>query len=141
MPHSLEEINSLRSLISALIFGTKPDRILDSINNFMLHFENLHTVLSKNHFPKLILHLLYYPLFLTVMILNCLREAIMWWITVIVLFLVFCAIIGAVATLGILGYRGYEIYQDRFDSDGLPKEKDAKNEKAKPEGGSRESDN
>ena len=108
-------------MITRVIFGDKNDKILNAVNTFMFHLDNFRSVLLENHFPALLVHLLYYPLFLVVMLLNCLKEMFMWWITVIILFGVFLAAVGALATVGFLAYRGYTIYNERFDDDGQPK--------------------
>ena len=81
----------------------------------MLHLENFKIVCIENGFPRLITHLVFYPLFLGVMLLNCLREAIMWWIVAVILFCIFMAVIGALVTICFTGYRGYTIYSARFD--------------------------
>ena len=94
----------------------------------MLHLENFRIVCVENGFPRLIIHLLFYPLFLVVMLLNCIREAIMWWIVAVILFCIFMAIIGALVTLCFTGYRGYTIYQARFDENGAEKKKNDQNE-------------
>ena len=118
MPNSVEEINSLRQLISRVIFGDKNDKVLNCINTFMMHLDNFRIVLIQNHFPALVVHLVYYPLFFLVMLLNCLKEMFMWWITVIILFGVFLAAVGALFTVCFLAYRGYTIYTERFDESG-----------------------
>jgi hypothetical protein len=122
MPQSLNEFNSLRMAVAAQIFGDKPDKILDSINKFMANFQALRDTMKDNFFPSALLSLLYLPFYLVVMLLNCLKEAMMWWIVAIILSLIFCALIGALSTLAFTAYRGYRIYSNRFDEDGKAKE-------------------
>ena len=124
MPSSLNEFNSIRMAVAAQIFGDKPDKILDSINNFMRKFQELRESMKDNFFPSALLTLVYLPFYLVVMLLNCLKEALMWWIVAIVLGLIFCAVIGALSTLAFTAYRGYKIYSSRFGSEGEANEEE-----------------
>jgi len=99
-----------------LIFGEKPDTLLNKINNCLTNLDNLREALIANHFPHLIINLLYLPIFFIIMFFNCLREAIMWWIVAIIMILIFFALFGAFCALLYAGYRGYKIYTKRFDA-------------------------
>jgi len=125
MPSSISEIMVLEKLISSLLFGDKSDKFLDGVNRFVRNIENFITALSENAFPQLILILLYAPLVFVVMILNCLRESILWWIVAILIFMICFALIGALCALLFIGYRGYKIYTKRFDEDGKPRKRNA----------------
>jgi len=145
MPSNLNEFNSLRMAVADQIFGQRPDKILDSINKFMKKFQELRETMKDNFFPSALLTLVYLPFYILVMLLNCIKEALMWWIVAIILGLIFCAIIGALSTLAFTAYRGYRIYNKRFGSseaDGSPEEEPAPTEASSEqmEGGEYESD-
>ena len=97
------------------------------INDFLIDLDNVKSVLQEYHFPFLILALLYFPIILIVLILNCIRESMIWWIVVLLVCLILCAAFGALCTACGLLYRGYKKYTDRFDDLGFPKEKAADN--------------
>ena len=87
--------------------------------------------MKDNFFPSALLTLVYLPFYNVVMLLNCIKEALMWWIVAIILGLIFCAIIGALSTLAFTAYRGYKIYNKRFGSpeaEGSPEEEPAPTE-------------
>ena len=136
MPNSFDEFQDLKQQISQILFGNKPDKILDGINTFMFHLDNVRIVLDENKMPKLIMNLLFLPLFFIVMLLNCIKEAIMWWITAIILFALAMAIVGALVTVCFTGYKCYGIYTARFDENGMPKNPDEEKSEEDKEGGS-----
>ena len=70
------------------------------------------------------------------MFLNCLREAIMFWIITFIIMLVFFALFGAFCSLLFTGYKGYSIYQNKFKTKS-DKEEEEK-EKNQNEGGQEE---
>lgn len=88
----------------------------------MADFYRFRQGLKDNFFPSAVLSLLYLPFYLVVMLLNCVKEAIMWWIVAIIILMVFCAIIGALSTLALTAYRGYKIYNSRFGDDAKAEE-------------------
>ena len=106
-----------------MIFGDKPDKLIDSINRFMLHAESIRIVLSENNVPLLVLNMLYLPMYGLVMVLNCLKEALIWWIIAFVIYCAVMGITGALLTLLYTGYKAYNAYSDKFDENGMPKEK------------------
>ena len=116
MPNTISEFDEIRQHIANLIFGQKPDTLLNKINNCLTNLDNLREALIANHFPHLIINLLYLPIFFIIMFFNCLREAIMWWIVAIIMILIFFALFGAFCALLYAGYRGYKIYTKRFDA-------------------------
>lgn len=139
MPHTMEEFDDIRKQITFLIFGDKPDIMLEKINIFAKNLETMREILTERHFPSFIISILYYIIYIGIMILNVLRESIMWWIVAIVLMFSLFFLSGALASLGLCGYRGYKIYAKRFPDDGSEekKEEDKKKEnvpsKPKPE--------
>ena len=124
MPTSVSELQDLQKGISLLLFGNRTDKFLDGINRLMRNLQNFIVVMGEYTFPALILHLVYVPLFLTVMLLNCLRESILWWVVTLILMGVCLAVIGAFSALLFVGYRGYRIYTARFDDDGKPRKRE-----------------
>ena len=116
MPNTISEFDEIRQQIANLIFGSKPDGLLNAINHFLTNLDNLRDAMIDNHFPHLLINLLYLPFFFIIMFLNCLREAIMWWIVAIIMILIFFALFGAFCALVYAGYRGNKIYTKRFDS-------------------------
>ena len=124
MPTSVSELQDLQKGISLLLFGDRSDKFLDGINRLMRNLQNFIVVMGENSFPGLIMHLVYVPLFLTVMLLNCLRESILWWVVTLIIMMVCLAVIGAFSALLFIGYRGYRIYSTRFDEDGKPKKRE-----------------
>lgn len=124
MPTSVSELHDLQKGISLLLFGNRTDKFLDGINRLMRNLQNFIVVMGENTFPGLILHLVYVPLFLTVMLMNCLRESILWWVVTLIIMMVCLAVIGAFSALLLVGYRGYRIYSSRFDDDGKVKKRE-----------------
>lgn len=124
MPTSVSELQDLQKGISLLLFGNRSDKFLDGINRLMRNLQNFIAVMGENSFPGLIMHLVYVPLFLAVMLMNCLREAILWWVVTVIIMMVCLAVIGAFSALLFVGYRGYRIYTTRFDEDGKPKKRE-----------------
>ena len=57
---------------------------------------------------------MFLPLYLSIMLLNCIKEAILWWFAAMIIILLFFALMGAVCVLIITGYRGVTIYNKRF---------------------------
>ena len=91
----------------------------------MRNMQNFIAVMGGEYgFPALIMHLMYVPFFLSVMLLNCLRESILWWVVTIIIMMVVLAVIGAFSALLFVGYRGYRIYTTRFDDDGKPRKRE-----------------
>jgi len=104
--------------------------MLEQINIFAKNLETMREILAEKHFPAFIINILYYFIYLGIMILNVLRESIMWWIVAIVLMFSLFFISGALASLGICGYRGYKIYSKRFPEDGSEEKKEEEKKKA-----------
>jgi hypothetical protein len=123
MPTSVSELQDLQKAISLLLFGDRTDKFLDGINRLMRNLQNFIAVMGEHGFPKLIMHLVYVPFFLAVMLLNCLRESILWWVVTLIIMMVCLAVIGAFSALLFVGYRGYRIYSTRFDDDGKPRKR------------------
>jgi len=84
----------------------------------MVRLENVRRVMNEHHIPKILLDLLFLPLFTLVLLINCLWETVMWWIVAITMYCIILAAIGALVTLGFLASRGYKIYTTRFDEFG-----------------------
>ena len=105
----------LRAVIARRIFGEIPDKILDSINRFMMNMFHLKKASEDNFFPGLILNILYWPLYIVLMLFNCLKESIMWWFVFGIIFLIFSAFIGLLVGLLFVAYRGMKIYLQRYD--------------------------
>ena len=51
MPKTLEEYTDLKKVITSILFGDKPDKILDKVNDFMIHLNNFKTVFEENEVP------------------------------------------------------------------------------------------
>jgi len=83
----------------------------------------MRVILAEKHFPAFIINILYYIIYLGIMILNVLRESLMWWIVAIVLMFSLFFLSGALASLGICAYRGHKIYSKRFPEEGTEEEK------------------
>ena len=115
MPNNLDEFQMLRAVIARRIFGEIPDKILDSINRFMMNMFHLKKASEDNFFPGLILNILYWPLYIVLMLFNCLKESIMWWFVSGIIFLIFSAFIGLLVGLLFVAYRGMKIYLQRYD--------------------------
>ena len=125
MPNNLDEFNTLRVLIARAIFGEKPDKIIESINRFMLNFQNLKKASEESFFPMIFLNIIYWPMYVIVMLFNCIKEGLMWWIVATIIFAVFTAFLGLLCGLLFIAYRGFKIYDQRFDlSTGEPKKRD-----------------
>lgn len=135
LPSSAKEMEDIHSAVSEFMFGNKSDAILDSINKFMKDLEDIRTALIGQHFPLLLVNLLYFPFFLIVMLLNCIREGFVWWLIVTMVFFILMAAVGALCSMCFAAYRSIKIYGDRFDADGKPKKEE---EKEKEEGSSGE---
>lgn len=118
MPHTIEEFKDIENTLKKIVFGDKTDKLLDQINTFMVHLENIRHVWSANHFPLLLLNLVYFPCYYTIMIWNCMRESLIWWIVAIILTIIVTAAFGALVGGVYVLWRGYNIYFSRFDWDG-----------------------
>ena len=129
MPHTMEEFDDIRKQITFLIFGDKPDMMLEQINVFAKNLETMREILAEKHFPAFIINILYYFIYLGIMILNVLRESIMWWLVFIVLMFSLFFISGGLASLGLCAYRGYKIYAKRFPEDGSEEKKEEEKKK------------
>lgn len=101
-----------------MIFGDRPDKLIDGINSFMVHMENIRYVWSVNHFPLILLNLVYYPCYYAVMILNLIRESMIWWTVGTIMFCIVMAVFGVLGGGVLVIWRGYNIYASRFDWDG-----------------------
>ena len=115
MPNSLDEFQMIRAAIARRIFGEIPDKILDNINRFMLNVYNLKKASEDNCFPGLIMNLLYWPLYIILMLFNCLKESMMWWFVMTIIFLIFMIFLGLIVGLLFIAYRGLKIYLQRYD--------------------------
>tara|TARA_B110000285_G_C15039527_1_gene571084 strand:+ start:335 stop:799 length:465 start_codon:yes stop_codon:yes gene_type:complete len=115
MPNSLDEFQMLRAVIARRIFGEIPDKILDNINRFMMNLFHLKKASEENFFPGLVVNILYWPLYIVLMLFNCLKESIMWWFIFGIIFLIFTAFIGLLCGLLFVAYRGMKIYLQRYD--------------------------
>ena len=63
------------------------------------------------------------------MLLNCIRESVMFWIVSVILYLVIMMIVGAFLSAGLVVYRGFKIYMSKYDWEGNDKNKDEKKDK------------
>jgi len=115
MPQTLDEFAILRAVIARRIFGEIPDKILDNINRFMMNLFQMKKASEENFFPGLLLNLLYWPLYIILMLFNCLKESIMWWFVMTIIFLIFMAFLGLIVGLLFVAYRGMKIYLQRYD--------------------------
>ena len=115
MPETLDEFAILRAVIARRIFGEIPDKILDNINRFMMNLFQMKKASEENFFPGLLLNLLYWPLYIILMLFNCLKESIMWWFVMTIIFLIFMAFLGLIVGLLFVAYRGMKIYLQRYD--------------------------
>lgn len=123
MPHTVKEFENIRKYVAFYLFGDKPDKVLDCLNRFMLNLDAFKKALVEHQFPFLVISLLYFPVVFIIMILNCLREALLWWIVALLILCAFFMIVGALCSVCFIGYRGYEIYTSRWEWDGKPKKK------------------
>ena len=89
--------------------------MLDNINRFMLNVYNLKKASEDNCFPGLIMNLLYWPLYIVLMLFNCLKESMMWWFVMTIIFLIFMIFLGLIVGLLFIAYRGIKIYLQRYD--------------------------
>lgn len=105
----------IRAALARRIFGEIPDKILDNINKFMMNIYQLKKASEENFFPGLVLNLLYWPLYIILMLFNCLKESIMWWFVMSIIFLIFMAFLGLLVGLLFVAYRGMKIYLQRYD--------------------------
>lgn len=48
------------------------------------------------------------------MLLNCMRESLMFWMTALIIAFAFTLIVGGLFTVAVVGWRGYKIYNKRF---------------------------
>ena len=96
-----------------MIFGDKPDIILTKINYFIAHLQMVREVAIEHHFPPLIFNIVYIPIYLIINLLNCMREAITFWIVILVLAIAYVFIIGGMFSLFFIGWRGFKIYNKR----------------------------
>ena len=126
MPNTVEEFADIRKVISSFLFGKKPDKVLSSINNYMIHFQNIREALIASSFPNLVVNLVYYPLYFVIMLLNCIRETIMFWIVFVILYLVIMMVVGAFLSAALIVYRGFKVYTSKYDWEGNDKNKDEK---------------
>jgi len=97
-------------VIARAIFGNKPDQILLSINKFMINFQNLKKASEESFFPAIFLNIIYWPMYVIVMLFNCLKESIMWWLVAGIIFAVFTAFLGFLCGLLFVAYRSFKIY-------------------------------
>ena len=114
MPESIKDLGDVQAYLAEVIFGNKPDRLLDSINCFMQDLEYTRSILVENHFPGMPLNLLYFPFFFAIMLFNCIREGFMWWLIIIAICAVFMAAVGGLCSVCFTIYRGYSIYTEKF---------------------------
>jgi hypothetical protein len=124
MPNTIDEFSDIRKVISTFLFGKKPDKILVGINTYIIHFQNIREALIESHFPNLVINLVYYPLYFLTMLLNCIRETMMFWIVFIILYLVIMMVVGAFLSAALVVYRGFKIYTSKYDWEGNDKNKD-----------------
>ena len=132
----------LRAVIARRIFGEIPDKILDHINQFMMNLFHLKKASEENFFPGLLLNILYWPLYIILMLFNCLKESMMWWFVFSIIFLIFTAFLGLIVGLLFVAYRGMKIYLQRYDWEtGEAKTNKDDDSDVQNEGGSRENPN
>jgi hypothetical protein len=128
MPQSIGEFNVLKDQVGLLIFGDHPDVIIAHINRYSCNLEAFRIVISEFHFPTIITYLLYVPIYIMIMLLNCIKESVMSWIVIIALAYAFIFVVGGLLGVVIMGWRGYKIYNKRFNKD-----KDDEEEEERPQ--------
>lgn len=122
MPKTLMKLSSVKTFILELVFGEKNDKVLDNLNLFVFHVENFRIGLTEQFGPMLVLNFLFLPIYIIVMLANCIKEAVLWWINALVLVSFIMSNIGGLISVMYAFYRAYDIYTDIYDERGNRRE-------------------
>ena len=106
----INDFNSLHQTISYIIYGERQDIILNKINKFIIDLNIIYRALKDNNFPSLILDILYTPITLTILLLNCIKDEIIYFSVRIVIFCAIVFIMGGISAVIYLAYNGFVIY-------------------------------
>ena len=116
MPSGLSEFEEIKHELESFIFGERRDVILEKVNSFLETFSDIREALDSSLFPNLLLLLLYWPVYLIIMVLNAIKDGLIFWMLALVILGLAFGAMGAIMTVCFTGYRCYRIYSSRFGS-------------------------
>ena len=99
VPQNINDFKEFAEMMSAIFLGNQKDKLLDSLNSFLCNLYNVRTVLVENHFPPLILHVLYFPICFVILTLNVVRMEIAQFIMSFALLMFAMVVSGLIFTL------------------------------------------
>lgn len=114
IPKDVTGFDIIQVLLSRAIFGEKNDKLIENINRIIKNLENMRIVLEENAFPAFIIKMIYWPIYIIIMVLNCMKDNFMWMLMASVVFGVFMAFFGAICVLVYIFYRGIRTYTEKY---------------------------
>ena len=128
MSEKIDMFRNFGKTVSLLLIGTQNDTFLDKMNRFLTNLSNFRVVMLENHFPYHVVNLLYMPLVFIILIFNCLRAQISWYIASFIILSIFMLIIGLLLSVLFVACKGTTIYLSKNNM-----EQESDDEEEKPE--------